>query len=293
MYLLLNKNIATLTSLGTLLLALAGCKTTVVEDTTVTFMPESGRYQAAQTLTIKLPPTASNIYLTTDTLDPVANNACAYHGENLQLDRATLVKLRFDVQGKTYRHEKLYVIDENPADSHLTNRSVVEAWENFFVSQVYRQMPATGDQNAVHTLTDAEGGTVTRDTRILSRSIFFGIPTSGSQAYRFNFFEKTDADTGEVIMINSGAIYGYRNEDYGFFTTLRDGGERLKFSGTYNGWADGDFNLNADGQTTDGKYTVFCRDYGCAATPVIYALGTTVSGPPSTASTKKQASTHP
>ena len=272
MHLLPKKKIAVIASLGTLALALTACKT--VEDTTVVFLPEAGRFQAAQTLAITLPPTARNVYLTTDTLDPVPSESCAYGGENLDLDRATLVKLRFDVQGETYHHERLYVIDENPADSQLKNRTVIEAWENFFVSQVYRQLPPIGDEDATDTLTDDYGGTVTRQTRILDRSIFFDIPTAGSQTYTFNFFEKTDPDTGENINLNSGAIYGYLNEDGGYYSTVRSGGQRLKFAGTYNGWADGDFFLNAEGQTSDGHYTVFCRDYGCAATPVIYALGT-------------------
>lgn len=272
MHLLPKKKIAVIASLGTLALALTACKT--VEDTTVVFLPEAGRFQAAQTLAITLPPTARNVYLTTDTLDPVPSESCAYGGENLDLDRATLVKLRFDVQGKTYHHERLYVIDENPADSQLKNRTVIEAWENFFVSQVYRQLPPIGDEDATDTLTDDYGGTVTRQTRILDRSIFFDIPTAGSQTYTFNFFEKTDPDTGENINLNSGAIYGYLNEDGGYYSTVRSGGQRLKFAGTYNGWADGDFSLNAEGQTSAGHYTVFCRDYGCAATPVIYALGT-------------------
>ncbi len=272
MHLLPNRKIAVTAGVVAFLLPLSACK--VVEDTTVVFLPEAGRFQSAQTLTITLPATARNVYLTTDTLDPVPSESCAYSGEDLVLDRATRVKLRFDVQGKTYHHQRLYVIDENPANSQFKNRTVIEAWENFFVSQVYRQLPPIGDEDAIDTLTDDYGGTVTRVTRILDRSIFFDIPTAGSQSYAFNFFEKTDPDTGEHIVLNSGTIYGYLNEDGGYYSTERVGGEQLKFAGTYNGWADGDFILNSEGQTSAGQYTVFCRDYGCADVPVTYALGT-------------------
>lgn len=260
-----------LSVLGVLCITVTACK--VEEDVSVTFTPDAGVYTNAQTLAVRLPKTATNVYLTTDTLDPVPNSACAYSGENLPLDRATLVKLRYDVQGNTYRHERLYVIDENAEDSRLINRKVIEAWENFFVKQVFRQMPETGDQDATHTLTDAEGGTVTRTTRILDRSIFFDIPTAGSQTYTFNFFEKTDPDTGELVMLNSGSVYGYLDEDGGYYSTTLAEGKRLKYAGTYNGWADGDFTLDAEGKTSAGHYTVFCQDYGCASTPVIYALG--------------------
>lgn len=258
--------------LGALSITLSACK--IEPDVSVSFTPDSGVFAASQTLAIRLPPNATNVYLTTDTRDPVPHPACAYAGENLTLDRATLVKLRFDVQGNTYRHERLYVIDENPQDNRFTNRSVLEAWENFFVKQVYRQMPAISDEDAIHTLTDEEGGTVTRTTRILDRSIFFDIPTAGSQTYTFNFFERTDADTGEIVMLNSGSIHGYLDEDGGYYSTRRDAGKRLKYAGTYNGWADGDFTLDADGRTSGGHYTIHCQDAGCADTPVIYALGT-------------------
>lgn len=253
-------------------LAMTACG---VESTTVVFTPESGVYPQTQTLSISLPKTATNVYLTTDTLDPVPNPACHYAGEDLVLDRATRVKLRFDVQGKTYRHDKLYVIEENPQDSQLLNRTVIEAWELFFIHQVMNQFTASGEENSFETLEDGDGGTATLNTRILERSIFFDIPTAGSQTYSFNFFEKTNADTSEVVMIQDGAIYGYRDEDGGYYTTMSGEGRRLKYAGTYNGWADGDFSLNAEGVRSGGHYDIYCTDPGCAQVPVTYAVGST------------------
>lgn len=243
-----------------------------VEDTTVVFTPESGNYAEAQTLSITLPKTAKNVYLTTDTVDPVPNPACSYSGEDLPLNRATIVKLRFDVQGKTYTHEKRYVIESNPQDSQLMNRTVIDVWENFFVNHVMNQFTGPSDEDSVQTLHDDDGGTVTLTTRILDRSFFFDIPTAGSQVYDFNFFEKTIPDTGEVVMIQDGNIYGYRNEDGGYFTTLSHGGRTLKYAGTYNGWAIGDFSMNSDGVRSGGYYQVYCTDIGCSPIPVTYAV---------------------
>lgn len=253
-------------------IALTATSCTVVEDTTVLFIPESGVYQSAQTLSITLPKTATNVYLTTDTLDPVPNPACSYNGEDLQLNRATRIKLRFDVQGKTYTHDKLYVIEENPQDSGFVNRTVIETWEHFFVTEVLNKFAPPGDEDIkVQRLEDGEGGSVTLTTRILDRSIFFDIPTAGDQTYDFNFFEKVLADTGEEVMIQDGAVYGYRNEDRGYYGTAK--GRRLKYAGTYNGWAEGNFDLNADGVRIGGQYDIYCTDIGCAPVPVTYALG--------------------
>lgn len=249
---------------------LSACE--IVEDTTVVFTPEAGVYAQVQVLEITLPPTASNVYLTTDTIDPESHPNCSYVGENITLDRATTVKLRFDVQGKTYNHERTYIIEENPQDSGLTNRTVIEAWEHFFVKQVLNKLPASNDEDSIRVLDDGDGGTVTINTRILDRSFFFDVPIEGSQTYSFNFFEKEDADTGELIMINSGAVYGYRNEYGGYYSTERREGQRIRFDGTYRGWADGDFWLDEEGNTSGGHYKVFCSTPGCAAVPVIYGL---------------------
>ncbi|MCG8534564.1 MAG: hypothetical protein MI808_05655 [Pseudomonadales bacterium] len=259
--------------IGALGIAVSACE--VVEDTSVTFTPAAGTYQEEQVLSIDLPPTATNVYLTTDTRDPIISNACSYGGEDLLLDRATTVKLRFDVQGKTYTHERTYLIEANPQNSNLTNRTIIETWENFFVKNVYNQIPSDFDNDFVKVINDEDGGSVTVTTRILDRSFFFDIPIEGEQIFDFNFFEKTDADTGEVVVINSGAVYGYRNEDGGYYSTKRKAGKVIKFDGTYRGWAEGGFTLNADGETTGGSYKVFCTSPGCSDVPVVYALGST------------------
>ena len=257
-------------------LALSGCKSTDI--TYVTFSPAAGTYSTAQTVTVGLPPKATNVYLTTDSVDPVADPRCAYSSDALTLDRSTLIKVSYDVAGKHYQAESLYVIGSNVPDSGYTNRKVLTTWERFFVEHVLRQFSIPNENSSTVQLEDEVGGSVTIQTNILDRTTF-GAPESGEQSYSFERFKMTDPDTAETVTINSGTIYGYRDPDEGNYTTLTQGaargaGNRLEFAGTYNGWADGNFRMNAAGETVDGYYKIYCYDNGCAANPVIYALGT-------------------
>lgn len=256
-------------------LLLAGCKTE--EITTTSYYPAVGTYNETQTVRVQVPPTASNVYLTTDSVTPVAQPRCAYSGENLTIDRTTLIKVAYDVAGKHYVSEGLYVLENNPVDSGYTNRSVVTTWERFFVTQVLRQFSVPNEDSSTLTLEDGEGGNVTLQTNILDRSIL-GAPEAGEQRYSFNKFKMTEEDSGLSVTINSGNIYGYRDEEDGFYTTLENEyttyGSRLEFSGSYNGWADGDFKMDATGKTlSGGYYEIMCFDNGCANHPVTYRLG--------------------
>lgn len=257
------------------LLTMTGCKTT--EITAVSFAPGGGTYAEGLSVSITLPPKATNVYLTTDSLDPVPHAQCAYAGENLTLNRSALVKVGYDVAGVHYQVENLYVIENNVEDSGYTNRKLISTWERFFVEHVLRRINVPNETTSTLQLDDGEGGIVSVLTNIFDRTVF-GAPEKADQTYSFDFFKMADEDTGETVVLKSGQIYGYRDDDEGFYTTLRTGagdtGSRLEFSGTYSGWADGDFKMNAQGQTTSGYYKVFCLDNGCAANPVIYALGT-------------------
>ena len=73
-------------------------------------------------------------------------------------------------------------------------------------------------------------------------------------------------------MIKKGALYGYQDEDGGFYGTVQETGVRIHFSGSYHGWADGDFELNAGGRPSFGYYEIFCSDFGCPDHSVTYAV---------------------
>lgn len=264
-----------LTLLGGALVSLNACKTE--EITYVSFYPGGGTYAEAQSVSVQLPPKATNVYLTTDSIDPVADARCGYSGEAMTLDRPTLVKVAYDVVGKHYQAEALYVIENNTPENGFTNRKVINTWERFFVDHVLRQFSVPNENTSVITLNDDQGGKVTVTTDILSRSML-GAPTKGDQTYVFDNFNMKDAETGEEVTISQGKISGYRDQNEGSYTTLltgvRGSGKRLEFSGTYNGWADGDFLMNAAGETTSGYYKVYCQDNGCSVHPMVYALTT-------------------
>lgn len=256
-------------------LLLSGCKTE--EITTTTYYPAVGTYTETQTVRVQAPPKATNVYLTTDSVTPVAQARCAYAGENLTIDRTTLIKVAYDVAGKHYVSEGLYVLENNPVDNGYANRSVVTTWERLFVTEVLRQFNVPNEDSSTLTLDDGEGGNVTLQTNILDRS-FLGAPVAGEQRYSFNKFKMSEEDTGLSVTLNSGNIYGYRDEEDGFYTTLENEyttyGSRLEFSGSYNGWADGDFKMDATGKTlSGGYYEIMCFDNGCANHPVTYTLG--------------------
>lgn len=259
-----------------LVIFMTGCKTEPI--TTVSFYPAGGTYENGQIVDVELPANATNVYLTTDTLDPVANPLCAYAGENLTINRSTQIKLTYDVAGVTYHADQLYVIEGNTHDHGYANRNVISSWESFFVKGVLRRFDVPSDADSTLAIQDGDGGSVTLQTSIFDRTTL-GTPTSGEQTYSFDFYEYTDPDTSETIMLQAGSIYGFKDEDGGFYTTLprngrSGGGSRLAFAGAYTGWADGDFIMDAEGRTTSGSYTVFCSDAKCAPIPITYALGT-------------------
>ncbi len=241
-------------------------------DTNVTFAPSSGTYTDEQIVQVKLPSTATNVYLTTDSLDPEPNNLCAYSGENLTIDRPTMVKITYDVNGKHYEANSLYIIESNITDHGYTNRKVISTWEHFFVKHITRQFNPSIEEDSTLSIEDGKGGSVTLDTSILERSQIGDFPEVARQYYSFNYFNKTDDDTGENVIVNSGIIHGYLDNDSGYYSSsLSKGGSPLSFTGTYTGWADGDFTLRSG--VRNGYYEVYCTDIGCATNPMYYALG--------------------
>lgn len=264
--------------MATLSLVITACKTPVTEPE---FKPAGGSYENAQTVSIVLPTDATNVYLTTDMADPAVSDLCTYAGETLLVDRPTLVKLRYDQGGETKTREQRYIIRDNISEHGYANRKIVEVWESFFVKNVLRVFSPPDNENSSLMIEDGKGGKATLQTNILSRTPFTKIPDSGEQLYGFAFFEQQDEDTGDLVRINRGAIYGYRNKNGGYYTTLpaapqfdspAERAERLYFAGTYIGWAEGDFTMDAEGKTVAGYYEVQCQGAGCAETPVIYTM---------------------
>ncbi len=257
-----------LASITLLAIASFGCSSPLVE-LYANFSLLEGVYPTTQTLQITLPPTATNVYLTTNSIDPVPNAACAYSGEDLTIDRPTIVKLIYNVGGDKFSYEKQYRVEENKVDNRFTNRNVIETWEYFFKKHVLSQFSPSETENSFLTAEDGEGGTATVLTQYSHHWLTNDI-TGGSQTYTFNFFEKTDAETGEVVMLRSGILSGSQGADGGYYMT--DDQAPITFSGTYHGWAEGAFFTNAEGLTTDGYYKVYCTDAGCAPAPVVYYL---------------------
>lgn len=248
----------------------AGCKKPV--ETAVSFAPAEGIYADTQAVSVILPPLAKNVYLTTNTLAPQPNSHCQYNGETLTVDRPTVVKVNYEVEGQAYSVEAIYVVEQNYTDSQYTNRDVVFTWEKFFLDNVVRQFSPSTEEDSKLRLQDGKGGSVWLQTTIIERSVLFDMPERGSQHYAFDFFEKTDENIGKTVMLKSGAVYGYLGDGSGYYSTKRNGGSRIHYSGTYSGWAEGDFTLNGNAQAVAGEYQVYCQDLGCAADPVYYAL---------------------
>ena len=240
--------------------------------TEASFSHYDGRYPTAIQLHIELPDTAANAYLTTDGNDPIASASCAFAGQDITIDRSTQLKLTYDVSGETLEYDFLYLIEDVNVDNGFTNRNIIYTWERFFLNNVVRQFNPPTDKDSVLTLNDDQDGQVILKTKIPDTTIIGGFPKAASQHYVFENFERKDADTKKTVRVSSGGIYGYRDGDGGYYSTLQQGGDRLKFAGSYNGWADGDFLINQDGLTHWGSYTIYCVDQGCADRPVIYAL---------------------
>jgi hypothetical protein len=257
---------------GAIVTGISACQQGPSVETNTYFSLPGGVYPSAQTVSLTLPPLAENVYLTTDTRDPIASPLCAYSGEDITLERATTIKLRYTVQGIQYQQERQYLIEDGSYDSGFTNRAIISTWERFFVKKVYSQFNPPTDADSSLTIYDSEGGAAKLDTKILAYSVF-GPPKRGEMTYSFSFFKGIDSEYNEEVMLNSGAIYGYQDSSGGYYTTLTKNGQRLNFSGTYTGWADGDFKMNSDGITVSGYYTVHCIDRGCADVPVTYAMG--------------------
>jgi hypothetical protein len=257
-------------------LVTTGCK----ESFQPYFSLTGGVYDTEQQVSVKVSSDTTNLYLTTDGVDPVVDPRCAYNGEPVVIDRPTRVKLRYDQNGKTGIIEDTFIVKQNMVDSGYTNRKIVEVWERFFVDHVLNAFDPPSNENSLFSLDEENGSQLLVETNILSRTPITKIPDAGEQSYRFRFFERTSEDTGEQVRINRGAVYGYRNKNGGYYTTYptkasADGepmSERLYFSGTYTGWAEGSFRMNTEGVTTTGYYEVECVGENCAPSPVRYQM---------------------
>lgn len=253
-----------------------GCK----ESFQPRFSIGGGVYETEQQLSVEFSDDTTNLYLTTDGVDPIADPLCVYNGDAILVDRPTRVKLRYDQNGETRVLEETFIIKQNLVDSGYTNRRIIEVWEKFFVDHVLNVFDPPENENSIFTLDEEHGSQLVVETNILSRTPFTKIPDSGEQSFRFRFFERNNEDTGEEVRINRGAIYGYRNRDGGYYTTYptktsADGepmAERLYFAGTYTGWAEGSFQMNEEGITTGGYYEVDCVGQNCAPSSVTYHM---------------------
>ena len=251
---------------------LMGCGGEVI-DTSITFVPAAGVFSDIQSVSVQLPEQATNVYLSTNTLAPEANAACSYAGEALTIDRPTVVKITYDVEGETYTGEAIYVVEQNYTDSNFTNRDVIFSWEKFFLEDVVRQFSPDFDlDRSTLQLSDGNGGNVWLHTNVIERSILFDSPERGSQLYEFEFFEGTMEETNTTVMLEKGAVYGYLGDGSGFYTTQSNGGKRIEYAGTYRGWAEGDFTLNGNAEAVADEYLVQCYNVGCSQHPVYYVM---------------------
>ncbi|MCG8669805.1 MAG: hypothetical protein MI867_10370 [Pseudomonadales bacterium] len=239
------------------------------------FSPNTGAYPTAQTVDLSIPNDATNIFVTTDSVEPWPSEYCVQNNGLLQInvDQPMAIKLRYDQYGQTITDVGYYFIEDSAIDNGYKNRDLLDTWETFFASHVLKLFNVPDQDYSLLTHSDGQGGTVSLETRITERGWIFGDPEEGNQTYRFDNYHYTDPQTGQSFVIESGTIYGFRGESRGFYNTELDG-EAIVFSGDINGWAEGNFKMDGE-RTTGGYYRVFCTDAGCANKEAVYGLNTT------------------
>lgn len=241
-----------------MLSALAGCGGAADFD----INPPEGTYSSAQSVKVTIPTGATNVYLTTDA-QPITNptNNCKLSGNTtLNIDKPTMVNLRFDEEGVTTTMSFVYNITDNPIDSGLTNNEVLDAWE-FLNQNVIQNLPQSS-----FTQSDAFGiGTIS--SNYSEHCCFYA-----EQSFTFNDY--TYDYNGQNLSIDSGTVAGRSpSSGSGSYGTFQANGKTLSFSGDYNGTADGEFKTNrSDGviSTLSGYYRIHCTDGGCSAGDVVY-----------------------
>jgi len=246
------------------LLLLAGCEP---GENTVSFLEGIHQYDTAQTVEVRLPQGASDIYVTTDNNDPIPREQCRLTNPVISVEKPTVIKVRFTLDGNTLTQTGIYVIADAITESRYGNRVAIDLFENFIRSHInpaFGPSPTIFDQNL--SINDGMGGTATRDTVI--EGIIF---KSGKQTFSFDNYSYYEPNDNTLFIAESGSIFGYRDSDGGYYNTDEDG-ERIVYSGTFNGSADGHFYLDSEGYTTRGFYRVNCVDRWCADGDVIYAM---------------------
>lgn len=253
-----------------------GCEQTPITE--ATFSPSPGLHEEPQVVTIELPSNATNVYVTTNLIDPTPAESCSYTpGDQININRPTRVKLRYDLGEETFTQEGDYIIQSTIGDAGYINRDVINSWEDFFSTHVMPLFNPSMDENSTLTAYDETGGKVTLKTEILERTPFTNVPSKGKQSYAFSAYKWTDPDTRKSFNIHYGTVEGYMAKDEGGYygtVELLPGDKNIVFSGTYNGYAAGYFYLDSDGITTFGEYLVYCSDPGCAEGDVVYRLDT-------------------
>ena len=258
--------------------ALSACKTEPKYPGTHYFEPSGGAYPTAQVVDIQIPSDATNVFITTDSIEPWPSEYCVQGTgkTSVNISQPTAIKIRYDQYGETITDEAYYFIEDSATDGGHLNRDLLNIWESFFASHVLNAFTVPDQDHSLLTRNDGQGGTMTLETNITDRGWIFDDPEEANQTYSFNNYHYTDRVTGVSFVIESGAVYGYRNESRGFFNS-EPNGSTIIYSGDINGWAEGSFIMNGDGQVTSGYYRIFCSDAECANNEVIYGLNTTAN----------------
>lgn len=244
-------------------LALSGCGA----GFDVTFSSGVQNYSRAQRVKVEVPENATNVYLTTNNKDPVPNAKCSFKPGIINVNRPTVVKLRFDLDGETYIQSGIYIIENMVKESRYGNRVAIDIFERFIRNHVNPSFGPSPTHDATEVISDGTDGTVTRITDI--NGLIF---VQGRQTFLFNDYKYFDPNNETYLIVKSGKIFGFRNSDGGYYNTDVDG-ETINFFGTFNGYANGHFYLNEQNETTGGFYRVTCSDKWCAAGEAYYALG--------------------
>ena len=257
---------------------LAACKTEPKYPGSHYFSPPTGAYPTSQTIDVNIPDDASNVFVTTDSIAPWPSEYCAQNTGLLQINanQPMSVKIRYDQYGRTITDTAYYFIEDAAESNIYTNRDLIDIWEDFFVAHVLTLFTVPDQDYSLLTHNDGQGGTITLETNITERGWIFDDPEEGNQTYRFTNYHYRDPKTGLEFVVKSGAIYGFRGESRGYYNTEIEG-ETIVFSGDVNGWAEGNFKLDGDGNTTGGYYRIFCNDAGCANKEVAYGLNSAAS----------------
>ena len=263
------------TMVMTSVIGLTACEQGFIQPGSHSFSLNGGAYPTAQQINLQIPDNAKNVFVTTDSVEPWPSESCYQTAKsiNINVDQSMAIKIKYDQYGATFTDAQYYFIEDVSSDGGHLNRDLLDTWETFFVKAVLRRFDVPDQDFSRLTINDGQGGTVVLETRITERGWFTDAPEEANQTYYFDNFHYTDPDTGQSFVIESGKIYGYRNENRGFFNTELDG-EPIVVSGDVNGWAEGNFKMDGEGNTTSGYYRIFCSDDGCANRETVYGLNT-------------------